>query len=55
VVQAARASAAITLAERDHVVLDADAWDQLEVRVNRRGRRNAKITELFTRPAPTRE
>jgi uncharacterized protein (DUF1778 family) len=52
VVRAARASAAETLADRDHVVLDAAAWDDLERRVSRKGRRNAKTAELFERPSP---
>lgn len=52
VVQAARASAAETLADRDHVVLDAKTWDALERRVSRKGRRNAKTAELFERPSP---
>ena len=52
VVQAARASAARTLADRDHVVIDATAWDALERQVSRRGRRNAKTAELFQRPSP---
>lgn len=52
VVQAARASAAETLADRDHVVLDAETWDALERRVSRKGRRNAKTAELFERPSP---
>jgi uncharacterized protein (DUF1778 family) len=52
VVQAARASAAETLADRDHVVLDAKTWDALERRVSRKGRRNAKTAELFERSSP---
>lgn len=52
VVQAARLSAAQTLADRDHVVLDARAWDALERRVARTGRRNPKTVELFERPSP---
>lgn len=52
VVQAARASAAETLADRDHVVLDAATWDALERRVSRKGRRRAKTAELFERPSP---
>jgi uncharacterized protein (DUF1778 family) len=52
VVQAARASAAETLADRVHVVLDAKAWDALDRRVARKGRRNPKTTELFQRPSP---
>jgi uncharacterized protein (DUF1778 family) len=52
VVQAARASAAETLADRDHVVLDATTWDALERRVSRKGRRNPKTVELFERPSP---
>lgn len=52
VVQAARASAAETLADRDHVVLDAKTWDALERRVSRKGRRNVKTAELFERPSP---
>lgn len=50
--RAARASAAETLADRDHVVLDAETWDALERRVSRKGRRNAKTAELFERPSP---
>ena len=52
VVQAARASAAHTLADRDHVVLDAETWDALERRVSHKGRRNPKTAELFARPSP---
>lgn len=52
VVHAARASAAATLADRDHAVLDAQAWDALERRVSRAGRRNPKTAELFERPTP---
>lgn len=52
VVQAARASAADTLADRDHVVLDAKAWDALERQVSRKGRRNPKTVELFQRQSP---
>jgi len=52
VVQAARASAAATLSDRDHVVLDAKTWDALERRVSRKGRRNAKTAELFERQSP---
>lgn len=55
VVQAARASAARTLAERDHAVLDADSWDRLDARLRRAGRPNPKITELLSRPAVTGE
>jgi hypothetical protein len=33
-------------------VLDAAAWDDLERRVSRKGRRNAKTAELFERPSP---
>jgi len=51
VLQATRASAARTLADRDHVVLDAATWDALEARVGRRGRRRKKTAELFQRPA----
>jgi uncharacterized protein (DUF1778 family) len=54
VVQAARASAAESLADRDHVVLDAKTWDALERRVSRKGRRNAKTADLFERPSPFR-
>jgi len=52
VVHAARASAAETLANRDHVVLDAKTWDALDRRVSRKGRRNTKTAELFRRPTP---
>ena len=52
VVQAARLSAAQTLADRDHAVLDAPTWDALERRVARKGRRNPKTAELFERPSP---
>jgi uncharacterized protein (DUF1778 family) len=52
VLQAARSSAVHTLADRDHVVLDADTWDTLEARVRRRGRRRNKTAELFERPSP---
>ncbi len=52
VVQAARASAAQTLADRDHVVIDAKAWDALERQVARGGRRNAKTADLFQRLSP---
>lgn len=52
VVQAARLSAAQTLADRDHVVLDAPTWDALERRVARKGRRNPNTAELFERPSP---
>jgi len=55
VLQAARASAVRTLAERDHVVLDADTWDALEARVANRGRRNEKVAALFSRPSPFEE
>ena len=41
-----------TLADRDHVVLDAKTWDALERRVSRKGRRNPKTAELFDRPSP---
>ncbi len=52
VVRAARASAADTLADRDHVVLDAKTWDSLERRVSREGRHNPKTAELFQRTSP---
>ena len=52
VVHAARASAAKTLSDRDHVTLDADTWDALDRRVSRKGRHNAKTAELFQRPSP---
>ena len=52
VVKAARASAAETLADRDHVVLDAATWDELNSRVSRKGKRNARVAELFQRPTP---
>ena len=52
VVRAARASAAEVLADRDHAVLDAEAWDALERRVSGKGRRNTKTVELFERPSP---
>jgi uncharacterized protein (DUF1778 family) len=52
VVQAARASAAETLADRTHVLLDAKTWDALDRRVSRKGRRNPKTAELFKRPSP---
>lgn len=55
VVQAARASAAETLADRDHVILDAKAWDALDRRVSSPGRRDPKTTELFQRPSPFTE
>ena len=54
VLRAARASAAHTLAERDHVVLDADTWDRLDARVGESGKRNAKVVDLFARPAPSK-
>ncbi len=54
VLQAARMSAANTLADRTHVVLDAKTWDALERRVSRKGVRNPKTAELFTRPSPLR-
>jgi len=53
VIRAARASAAHTLAERDHVVLDPDTWDRLDARVGRTGKRNSKVADLFARPAPS--
>lgn len=52
VVQAARLSAARTLADRDHVVLDAHTWDALDRVVSRTGRRNPKTAELFERQSP---
>jgi len=52
VLRAARRSATRTLADRDHVVLDADAWTALERRVSQRGRRNPRAAELFARPSP---
>ena len=55
VVRAARSSAADTLADRDHVVLDAAAWDELERRVNEPGRRSHAVAELFARPDPFSE
>lgn len=55
VLRAARSSAAHTLAERDHVVLDAETWDHLETRVGRRGKRNAHVADLFARPAPSKD
>jgi uncharacterized protein (DUF1778 family) len=55
VLRAARASAANALAERDHVVLDADTWDEVDARVGRRGRRNPKVAELFSRPVASKD
>ncbi|MGB3410820.1 MAG: DUF1778 domain-containing protein [Microthrixaceae bacterium] len=55
VVQAARASAADTLADREHIVLDAATWDALERRVSKKGRRNPKAANLFERPSPITE
>ncbi|MFZ1488564.1 MAG: DUF1778 domain-containing protein [Ilumatobacteraceae bacterium] len=55
VVRAARSSAADTLADRDHVVLDAKAWDSLDRRLARPARRNPKTAELFQRPSPFSE
>ncbi len=52
VVHAARASAAVTLADRQHVVLDAETWDALDRRLSAKGRRIAKTAELFQRPTP---
>jgi uncharacterized protein (DUF1778 family) len=52
VVHAARASAAETLADRQHVVLDAQTWDALDRRLSGKGRRIAKTAELFRRPTP---
>lgn len=52
VVQAARTSAAHVLAERDHVVLDADAWAVLEKRLAKKGRRKPATAEVFSRPSP---
>ena len=52
VVQAARASAAQVLADRDHVVLDADAWALLEQRLAKKGRRKPTTAEVFSRPSP---
>ena len=52
VVQAARASAAQVLADRDHVVLDADAWALLEQRLAKKGRRKPATAEVFSRPSP---
>jgi len=51
-VQAARASAAQVLADRDHVVLDADAWALLEQRLAKKGRRKPATAEVFSRPSP---
>lgn len=53
VVRAARTSATDLLADRDHVVLDAKAWDQLDARVARQGKRNPAVAELFSRATPT--
>jgi uncharacterized protein (DUF1778 family) len=55
VLQAARASAVRTLADRDHAVLDPDTWDALETRVAKRGRRNKRVAALFSRPSPFEE
>lgn len=55
VLRVVHASAAETLADRDHVVLDASAWGALDARVARRGRRNTKVAELFERPSPFEE
>jgi uncharacterized protein (DUF1778 family) len=55
VLRAARASAADTLAERDRVVLDSETWERLDARVAKRGKRNAKVAELFARPAPAKD
>jgi uncharacterized protein (DUF1778 family) len=55
VLRAARASAVDALAERDHVVLDADVWDELDARVGRKGRRNPKVAELFSRPVLSKD
>ena len=55
VLRAARASAAHTLAERDHVALDAETWDRLDARVGRKGKRNSNVAELFARPAPSKD
>ncbi|MHB1549347.1 MAG: type II toxin-antitoxin system TacA family antitoxin [Acidimicrobiales bacterium] len=53
--QAARASATDTLAERDHVVLDPETWDRLDVRVAERGKRSAKVAVLCTRPTSSQD
>lgn len=55
VLQAARASAVRTLADRDHVVLEPDTWDALEARVAKRGRHSVKVAMLFARPSPIEE
>jgi len=52
VVQAARTSAAQVLADRDHGVLDADAWVVLEKRLAKKGRRRPATAEVFSRPSP---
>lgn len=52
VVQAARASAVQVLADRDHVVLDTDAWAALERRLARRGRRKPAMAAVFSREPP---
>lgn len=55
VLRAARASAAQALADRTHVVLDAEAWDALDAEIAHPGRRNAKLADLFRRPSPLAE
>lgn len=52
VVQAARASAAQVLADRDHVVLDSATWAVLEKRLAKKGRRKPATAEVFSRPSP---
>lgn len=54
VLRAARESAVQALAERDYVALDAETWDRLDARVGRPGKRNAKVADLFARPAPSK-
>lgn len=55
VIQAARTSATRTLAERDHVVIDGDAWDLLDAKVSAKGRMNVKAAELFAEPSSPAE
>jgi uncharacterized protein (DUF1778 family) len=52
VLQAARRSATETLADRLHVVLDAETWDALDARVAEPGRRRREVAELFDRTSP---
>lgn len=52
VLQAARASAVRTLADRTHVVLNAATWAALEKQVAKPGRRNRRVAALFSRSSP---